>query len=497
MQKEIDTLENNNTWIICKLPPGQRAISCRWTYKVKRDGTRKSILVARGFEQRAGIDYTETFSSTTRLNSIRLMLSIAINVPYAVVKHLDITSAFTEAELEDETYMLQAPGFTAPGKENCVYKLKKAIYGLAVSSRLFNRLLTKLLLQINVKATKSDPSFFYLREGDDWLIMPVYVDDMYPCFNNVRLFNKVFNHLKTKLQVKDLGRLRDCLGFEIKYTPSTIIIDHSKVIQACLKRFNMIDSKPCPTPESVGNQLKHSDSPATSSQTKEMESIPYREAVGTLTWIMLVSRPDIAASLCKVSQFNCNPGLKHRQAVKHIFRYLNGTIDKKLTFTKNNINNRGITGYVDSSHADIIETRKSTSGFIIFFLNNPISWATKVQRIVAHSSTEAEYIAIDDIAKDIVWTQTLIQELGFNHLIPTPITIHEDNQGAIALSKNPVNHSRSKHIDIRYHFIRDLVEEGTVILKYINTNSQLADIFTNLNLCLALNFNHYAIPYST
>jgi hypothetical protein len=205
-----------------------------------------------------------------------------------------------------------------------------------------------------------------------------------------------------------------------------------------------------------------------------MEAVPYREAVGSLMYLMVGTRPDIAYSVSVASRYLSNPGPKHWLGVKRIMRYLKGTIDYGLCFSFSE--KVELVGFSDADWAGDLDSRKSTTGYVFTLSGGPVSWTSKRQNTVALSSTEAEYMAVTMTGREAVWLRTLLQQLGFTMSRPT--LIHVDNQSCTALAQNPVHHQRTKHIDIQHHFVRELVSEKVIELKYVPTEENIADVFT-------------------
>lgn len=478
MHEEMQSIRNNDTYDIVKLPEGKKPISCRWIFRIKRniDGSIdrfKARLVARGYSQREGIDYFETFSPVARYDSIRLILSIASAHKMHILQ-FDVKTAFLYGTLEEEIYMNQPPGFE-DGSDN-VFKLKKGLYGLKQAPRQWNARIHEFLLKLNFTQSDAD-NCVYINNNNDIVILAIYVDDGLIASTSKNKLEEIIKKLQETFEIKHHPP-QIFVGMEITQNSdrSVIQIKQTSYIKDILTRFKMIDCKPVVTPGDTNAHLIASEGCT--------PNIPYQEAIGALLYLSLISRPDITYQVNKLSQFNNCYNETHWTAIKRIFRYLKGTINHGITYATNPECIQPI-GYCDSDYAGDLNSRKSTSGHVVTINNSPISWASRVQKSVALSTTEAEYYAITDCAKDILWYQQLFVDLAIKLIKPT--IIFSDNQGAIKLSKNAVFHKRSKHVDVRMHFIRDHQSKGNMLLQYIPTSNQPADMFTKALASPALN----------
>lgn len=298
------------------------------------------------------------------------------------------------------------------------------------------------------------------------IYLALYVDDDLVLSPSINAIEDLLTNLKTCFKIT-MDNAEEFVGVQIVREKDKIKINQAPYIKRLLERFNMNNAKPVKTPSEPGVYLQTSDSDI---KTK----YPYREAVGSLIFLSTVSRPDICFAVNQVSRFINNPNEKHWQAVKRILRYLKGTIDFVITYEKTNSVFK-LVGYTDSDYAGCIETRKSTSGYIFMLGNAPITWSSQRQSVVALSTTEAEYIALALGAKEAMWLKSLLHELGFDQ---RPVELNVDNQSAIKLAKNPEFHKRTKHIDIKFHFVRDMCSEGDIKIVYVDSKNQIADMLT-------------------
>ena len=305
----------------------------------------------------------------------------------------------------------------------------------------------------------------------DWTILALYVDDLILAAKDLRFLESIKDKLKMRFKMQDLGKLKYCLGLEVTEGESYLHISQERYITQMLEKFRMEDSKPVATPQDCSQQLTKSE-PMDAAEQKDMENIPYRNAVGAMIYAATATRPDIANAVGNVSKFMENPNRTHWNAVKRIFRYLNGTKDYGLHYTKGC---RKLAGYSDSDFAGDLDTRRSTTGYVFQMGQNTITWNSKRQQTVALSTTEAEYMALCHASKEAIWIQKLLLDLGIEN---TEIILYEDNQGCLALANNPVNHTRTKHIDVQYHFVREKLENEAFKLEYCPTENMLADLLT-------------------
>lgn len=475
MKEELNSLVKNKTYDLVTLPKDKKAIECRWVFRIKRnkDGSierYKARLVARGYAQRSGIDYFETFSPVARYDSIRAILAITAQFQMHLVQ-FDVKTAFLYGNLEEEIYMCQPPGFH--DKTNKVLKLKKGLYGLKQAPRQWNERISSFFKKHHYIQSLSDNCVYSKCDGDSLTIIVIYVDDGLVSSNDKSELSSICNLLKKEFELK-VHAPQVFVGMEITQSSdrSLISIRQSHYIKVLLKRFKMDDCKPVTTPGDTNKQLYPSD--------KESNAkIPYQEAVGALLYLAIISRPDIAFQVNKASQFNSKYNETHWVAVKRIFRYLKGSIDTGIHYTKVS-KEFTLIGYADADYAGDLAVRKSTSGFVVTLGDSAISWGSRLQKSVAQSTTEAEYVAIAECTKDILWYIQLFKDLSVH--LKLPITINSDNKGAILLTQNNVFHKRTKHIDVRFHAIRDYQSKGLIRVAFVGTEDQPADMFTK-TLC--------------
>ena len=469
MQKEIEALTANHTWVVTDLPKGKKAIGCKWVYKVKlkKDGSLeryKARLVAKGFTQKFGVDYAETFSPVVKMATIRCLLAIASSKQWPLYQ-LDINNAFLHGSLDAEVYMKMPHG--VPNPENKVCKLLKSLYGLKQASRQWFARLTTELQQKHFTQSKNDYSLFIYKDNVDLCIVAVYVDDIILTGTNTTILNDLKLHLHTVFSIKDLGELSYFLGIEVSRVATGIILTQRKFTKELLESCEMDVSKSAKTPLPVNLRLLVNEG--------EFYHDPaqYRCLVGKLNFLTH-TRPDISFGVQTLSQFLQSPRIQHVKALSHMLRYLAGSIGQGILLQSSD--ELSLQGFSDSDWASCPNTRRSVTGYIMLLGKSPISWKSKKQSTVSRSSSEAEYRALASAASEITWLVRLLSELGIQNL--KPIRLCCDNQSAIHLGKNPVHHERTKHVELDCHFTREKVMEGLLELVYIPTSDQLADLLT-------------------
>jgi hypothetical protein len=471
----------NQTWEVVKLPPGKKAIGSGWVFRVKRnaDGTverYKGRIVAKGYSQRPGIDYTEVFAPTSRQAAIRLILALAA-LEDLELRSVDISHAFINGELDEEIYMTQPEGFQEYGPEY-VLRLLRSLYGLKQASRVWNKKLHAALVSMGFKRLDSDRSIYIYARGPVRIIMPIFVDDITLASKSKSAIDSTVKELAQHFELRDLGDTRYLLGIEIiRDRPNrSLSLCQRQYIINMLDRFGLADSKPVSTPMEPGLHLDTSMGASSSDDIAFMRKVPYLSAVGALMYLAITTRPDIANAVGILARFNSNPGPFHWKAVKHVLRYLKGSMDLKLIYKPNDSSDELFTSYSDADHGGSPDSGRSTTGYLIKVGTGAVSWSSKLQSIVALSTTEAEYIAAVETGKDIMWFRNILSEFGYK--ISGPSTLHMDNQSAISVAKNPEHHGRMKHLDLRFYWLRDQVDAGHITPKFIPTADMPADLLT-------------------
>jgi hypothetical protein len=471
MNEELDQIEKNNTWELVPRPENKNVIGSKWVFKNKMNEKgqvvrNKARLVCKGYAQVEGQDFDETFAPVARLEAIRMFLAYSCHKNFKVYQ-MDVKSAFLNGDLEEEVYMEQPEGFSLTDNPNYVCKLKKALYGLKQAPRAWYSRLDKFLQEKGFKKGTVDSNLYIKSEGDDLLVVLVYVDDIvFGCTNesSVQWFAKC---MQTEFEMSMIGELSYFLGLQVKQSSAGIFISQEKYLKEILKKFQMEDSSTVSTPMVVGCKLSKDDI------SPDVDQRTYRSMIGSLLYIT-ASRPDIMQAVGMVGRFQSAPKQSHLVAVKRIFKYLKGTMTYGLWYPRNQ--NFQLIAYSDADWANCVDERKSTSGGAFFLGDSLVAWLSKKQGSISLSTTEAEYIAAATCCTQILWMIQTLADLKVTYTDPIPI--HCDNTSAISVSKNPVLHSKTKHIPIKYHFLREQVTNRVVQLNYIPSKEQIADILT-------------------
>ena len=473
MAEEMASIEQNGTWRLVDLPHGHRPIGLKWVFKVKRDEKgaivkHKARLVAKGYVQKEGVDFDEVFAPVARMESVRLLLAVVAQEGW-LVHHMDVKSAFLNGELKEEVYVRQPPGFLAAGHEGKVLRLKKALYGLRQAPRAWNTKLDSNLRKLGFSRCASDHGMYTRGMGKSRVVVGVYVDDLIITGANPGDLGAFKEEMRRLFRMSDLGLLSYYLGIEVQQGRNKITMGQSAYARKLLDKAGMGACKPISTPMEVRLKL------STKSTTPEVDPTTYRSLVGSLRYLVH-TRPDITFAVGYVSRFMEKPRQEHMVAVKHILRYIAGTIDYGIVYPKLQSGDNRLTGYSDSDWGGDADEQRSTAGMIFFLGRLPVTWQSQKHKSVALSTCEAEYVAGAAGACQAMW---LIQLLGdiTGKEVQQPV-LKMDNRSAITLSKNPILHDCSKHIDTKFHFIRDCMDSGRICVDYASTQEQLADILT-------------------
>lgn len=463
IREELHSLEENKTWKLTDRN-NEKTVTSKWVFSIKRNPNNtnryKARLCARGFTQVKDIDYKETFSPTTRYDSIRVILSLAARENYEI-QQFDVQTAFLYGELVEDVYMEVPEGVQAEQGKIC--KLLKSLYGLKQSSRCWNIKFSTFLTNYGFKVCPSDNCIFVGNFNNNKVILILYVDDALLLSKSKETLMHILNDLKRSFKIKVLV-LDVFVGMEITKNENSIIVSQRKYIEYIINKFNMSEANPSNTPADNNVIL-------TRNFDNNVTNFPYREAVGVLMFLSSVSRPDISYSLNIVSRYLNNPSKDHVNAVKRIIRYLLKTKDICIIYNCYS----ELIGYSDSDFASDVDSRTSNTGYIFMMNGGPVTWASRKQNTVALSTTESEYMAASEAAKEILWLRQLLIDIGEPQLM---VTLCVDNQSTIKLIHNPIYHKRTKHIDIRYNFIREKVEQNIIVIKYVESSIQLADFLT-------------------
>ena len=470
MQEELHQYQIHDSWELVKRPLDKLIIDLKWLWKNKKDEEmtvvrNKARLVAKGFRQEEGIDFEESFAPVARLEAVRIFLAYAAHKNITVYQ-MDIKTAFLNGTLKEEVYVSQPEGFVDKEHPDYVYKLKKAIYGLKQAPRAWYDELSSFLLENNFTKGTVDSTLFTRKYKNDILIVQIYVDDIIFGSTNPNHSKHFANLMKSKFEMSMMGELKFFLGLQIHQSPRGIFINQAKYTIEILKKHGMENC------DSVGTPMATSPKIGADLHGKPIDPKIYRSMIGSLMYLT-ASRPDIQFAVCLLARFQARPTELHLKEVKRIFRYLRRTINMGLWYPKDS--EFKLTAFSDADHAGDQVTAKSTSGSAQFLGEKLVSWSSRKQDCTALSTAEAEYVSLSACCAQVLWMRTQLTDYGFTF---DKIPMYCDSKSAIAISCNPVQHSKTKHIRVRYHFIKEHVEEGTVELFFVKTEYQLADLFT-------------------
>ena len=354
--------------------------------------------------------------------------------------------------------MKQPDGFQISGKEELVCRLNKSIYGLKQAPRCWNDAIDLLIKKLSFIQSDSDSCVYVRNKDNDLCIIALYVDDIIIAAKSLKQIEIVKSCLSNSFKMKDLGRIKHFLGINVNQSADNdvITIEQTAYVKNILNKFNLNNANPVRTPIDISCKLDCNDENATLFDEKL-----YQMAVGSLLYLSSRTRPDIAHAVSMVARYNSKPTVQHWTAVKRILRYLKGTLNFGLVYSKKDTIE--CIGYSDADWAGDAKDRKSTSGYCFFMNGSLISWRSCKQTCVALSTAESEYVALSAATQEAIWLNRLLIDICAKP--DSPIIIHEDNQAAMCIAKNPIQHPKTKHISIKFHFIREHIEQNDIVLK--------------------------------
>ncbi|GJW81786.1 retrotransposon protein, putative, ty1-copia subclass [Tanacetum coccineum] len=450
MKEEMDSLRKNKTWELVDHPAGQKLVSCKWLFKIKEgiEGVQKprykARLVARGFTQRAGIDYNEVFSPVVRHTSIRVILALTACKDYEL-EQLDVKTTFLHGNLEEVIYMRQPSGYEQ-GNKVCL--LKKSLYGLKQSPRQWYRRFDEYMLSNGFKRSSYDSCVYYRSYAPcEYIYLFLYVDDMMIACKSKTEIGSTKSLLKKEFDMKELGEAKKILGMEIVRDRSRKIlrVSQSGYVSNILNNFRIDNGKSVKRPLGGHFKLSLKDCPIRDCDIEMMSKVSHANVVGSLMYLMVCTRPDISYAVSVVSRHLANP---------------------------NRGNHVDVTSFADSDYAKDPDKCRSITGYAFLVQGCVVSWKATLQHVVALLTTEAEYMALTEVVKEAIWLRGFLEELGVEL---NTVAVNCDNQGAIHLSQNHVFHERTKHINVRYHFIREVLEAKTVKVLKVGTEHNVVD----------------------
>jgi hypothetical protein len=493
LEKEKRSCDEKKVWTLVRrddLPEGTNVLPCKVVFKIKFDqhgaiAEHKVRFTPKGFRQKQGVDFFETFARTGQYKTLRVALSLVAKWDHELAQ-FDVPTAFLNAEVDEDIFMELPDGFKQPGM---VCKLLKSLYGLKQAPRNWDKLVhTFITNDMGFKATVSDPSLYFRRSRTGRLMMIYrFVDDMQGSHHadDAAEFQQSVELLQQRFNIKRLKTATWMLGMRITRNRAlrTIALDQELYTTKALEKFGLQQCRIVSTPEVVG--AAHDAQPGLDQPADRQR---YMEMTGTLMYAAISTRPDIAHAVHYLASNMQAPTRRHMQAAERVLRYLAGTKEVGLVFGSRNGDTVGdsrgrktqvqvdVCAFADADWANDKGDRRSVSGWVAKLNGDPVSWSSKKQRVVALSTCEAELYAESAAIQEVLWLRGLMEELGLHTL--TGSTVYGDNQSTIAVSENGVKGERTKHVDVKYHFVTEAVERGVITLRWVPTAQQQADIFT-------------------
>lgn len=476
---EIDAIRKNETWTLVPRRKEMNVLTTRWVFRKKEvideNGTlsfiHKARLVSRGFQQIHGVDYNETFAPVVKFSTLCIFLSMVCSEDLEL-HQIDVKTAFLNGDLNEDVFMEQPEGFVNEKLPNHVCKLQKALYGLKQSPRQwFAKIDSFLCATLDFQSCPYDPCFYVQRKSTAVVLITLYVDDLLIAGSSLQDILRIKGELSSRFEMKDCGEANICLGLEInRCRNKSLSLCQTRYAQKVLERFQMSECKPVCTPmsTSIDEQALEGD---------HMDPTLYRQAIGSLMYLMVGTRPDIAFAVGRLSQHMEKPSKRLWIFVKRLLRYLRGSKNLGLLFQGNAACGTNPVGYCDVDWAGRRLDRKSTSGYVFLLGGAAISWKSKKQSVVSTSSAEAEYMSMGTAAQECVWISQ-VYSFANGESKESPVSLYVYNQGSIKMAKNDLSGNRTKHIDIRYHLVRDLLARRKLEVTYCPSEQMIADGLT-------------------
>ena len=482
INEELQSHHENGTWTVISRPPGCKPISCKWVFRHKAlpDGNvrHKARLVIRGCQQRYGVDFMETYAPTASLATFRLLVAISVFNGWQL-RNLDIITAFLNGDIDTDVFMGIPEGMDIDPRRY-VLKLRRSLYGLKQAPRIWwEKMRNFLLTTCKFHCCDAEPTLFTRSRGNRFVILLLFVDDVILTGSDDGIEEFVKECTK-EFKTRDLGSLKLFLGIRLERQEDKVLLHQRDYIRRILERFNAPTASVA-TP--LDPKLPLIEAPE-SEFLGDDDAAEYRAAVGALMYLMVCTRPDLAFTLSRLSKFSSKPGEKHAAALKRVLRYLSFTRDMGIAFNIPSSSSPASTllGYSDSDFAADLNNRRSTSGFVFLLNGGPISWKAKQQSLVTTSTHDAEYVGLSMASQEVTWLRKLLLTIlpdYTEHQMPAN-ALYCDNQGAIITASQPtyMMSGKSKHIDVRFHVVRDAAANGLIRLEYVRTSEMTADILT-------------------
>ncbi|KAM1998218.1 hypothetical protein EV2_005744 [Malus domestica] len=482
MEEELLSMAKNNVWSLETPHPKMKPIGCKWVFKTKHDSQgrierHKARLVAKGFTQKEGLDYHETFSPFSTKDSLRIIM--ALTARFNLELHqMDVKTAFLNGSLDEDIYMVQPPGFIERGKENMVCKLNKSIYGLKQASRQWNQKFDEVITSFGFVMNKIDNCVYMKMINSRFIFLLLYVDDILLASSDIHLLQETKSMLSNSFDMKDMGEAHFVLGIEIIRDRSKRVLGLSQknYINKVLRRFNMETCSGGDVPIGKGDKFSKSQCPKTDFEVEAMKDKPYASLVGSVMYIQVCTRPDLAFTLSVLGRFQSNPGVSHWNAAKKVLRYLQKTKSYMLVYSY--AESLDLVCFSDADLAGDVDDRMSTNGYIFIMANGAISWKSEKQRTRAVSTMESEYIGCFEATRHGMWLRNLIRGMKVVSDIEKPLKLYCDNSSAVFFAKNNKRTEASRLLDIKYLTVQDKVREKSVDIEQLSTFHMVADPLT-------------------
>ena len=474
IREELANHKNNGTFKLVQ-ECGAPKLSLKWVFARKKDETGRTVrykarLCARGFTQQKGRDYSETFAPVMTLPVFRVICALATHYGYPLYQ-VDITAAYLHATVEEDLYVHAPGGMNVP--DGMAVKLEKALYGLKQSGRRWAKRLSAWLVDHGFTRVPSASSVYVnshtgVHVG---IVIGVYVDDICGTAPSAEQWAKFVNLLGDEFPVKH-SELKMYLGIVCERHNGSTLLHQKPYIQQLLETFNMDACRVNKTPAERARLTCTSEE-----DEEEVDVRAYKKAVGMLQWLSHCTRPDITLAVNEVSKFSKRPASRHWTAVKRIMRYLAGTRELGIGYQQGSGKQLALRAYVDSDYAGDPDTRRSTYGYLVFLAGGPVAWRSKQQQHVARSTAEAEYCAIAESGLDIVHLRMVLMQM---RVLPQDYTVivENDNKSALAMAGDTGPCHNTRHVDVKYHWIREAVENGVIKVVYSQSNELCADALT-------------------
>ena len=479
MEEEMEIMFKRGVWRLTTLPEKVKPLGCRWVFTLKRNEKGeivryKARLVAQGYKQIKGESYDEVFSPVVNFGVIRFFFSILVSYRGWTHMQYDIKCAYLYAPLTDSVYMTQPPGYSVKGKENLVCRLDKALYGLHQSGRMWYFELNKTLISIGFRKLEWCNCVYIFNQE---IVLLLYVDDMVLFGKNRYVIHKLINKISKHFDLKTLGRTRKLLGVEFNEEGGLCIHQQSYIDEVC-NRFKKYNFPISSLPISKGSVYSKVQCPQTNIEVEEMSQFPYRSLLGFLSFISSRTRPDISYAVNIFSQFQNNPGMIHWDGLLKLLGYIHYTKHLKLSLFCQKIQ---IITYTDADFAANRDDRTSMGGQLVLLDKSPITWRTFKEKCVSLSTMEAEFVALTEATKELLWFDRILNECINYKIVPNKKVkslMYVDNVATMDFTKSPIENYRTKHIDVKMFFVRDLIYKNVFDIKYVRSKDNLSDVFT-------------------